>query len=336
MVRSAHACLLAVLAWSAVFACTGCEGGADPDDRRGEPCTADSACGALVCALDAEERPEDLAPAELVCGDATDGEAPGAECESGDDCDHGLCLLAGGCAVACETQADCNDDERCAEVFTRVAEDALQSLTACVRRVDLSGDPEVRVRTLGDPLRVGDNLFALEPAEDSDARTFLVLEHSETSWPGERCAPPLCLLTLSTDGGERLFDTDADYGVDPPPLLPIATGGHIDPLVLRLPTGDEPGASPRYFADLQTEHAGELTVTTISRERTGQALDLHVFYVGELSLSPSGERGPRLFAEALDRVDEILGQAGVFIGRVHQVAVRGELPMRGTYFPMGL
>jgi hypothetical protein len=86
---------------------------------------------------------------------------------------------------------------------------------------------------------------------------------------------------------------------------------------------------------LQTERPGELTVTTVSRVERGQALDLHVFYVGQLALSPAGDRAPPVLADALDEVDAILGQAGIFVGRVHQVAVRGELPMRGTYFPMG-
>jgi hypothetical protein len=140
------------------------------------------------------------------------------------------------------------------------------------------------------------------------------------------------------DEGEVLFDSTADYAVDDPPLLSVATGGHVDPLVLRLPTKGEPGAAARYIGALEAEQPGQLTVTTVAlpndAER-GHALDLHVYYVGALALSPSGARGPPVLAAALDEVDAILGQAGIAIGSVHQVAIQGELPMRGTYFERG-
>ena len=325
-------------AWRAVVLWTvlvmGCDAG-DDDSRRGKPCATDTECEALVCTLDADAEPEDLAPAALACAELGAGEGPGAACESAADCDHGLCLLAGGCAVPCGSEADCDERERCQEVFARTADAALQPLTACVRRVELPDDAEVDVETRGDPLSVGENLISVEPRAGTAGRSFVVLEHSDPTWPGTRCAPPLCLSSLRADDGQMLFDATADYGEEPPPLVGVATSGHIDPIVLRLPKAGEPGASRRYFAALEAEREGELTVTTISREGTGQALDLHVFYVGELPIAPSGERGAPALADALDEVDAILGQAGIFIGRVQQVAVRGELPMRGTYFPMG-
>lgn len=311
----------------------GCDDGGSGGDRRGQACIADADCGALVCALSADAEPEDLEPAPLVCGDLQDAQSLGAACEDASDCDHGLCLLAGGCALPCADEDDCGPLERCTEVFTRTSADSLQSLTACVRRIEARDDVEVSVDTRADPLTAGGNVVALEPIPD--ARTFVILEHSDRSWPGTRCAPPLCLLSLLADEGGSLYDATADYAVDAPPRLAIATGGHVDPLVLRLPTTGERGAARRYIAALQTEQPGELTVTTValaSDAERGQALDLHVFYVGPLPFSPSGDRGPPVLAAALDEVDAILGQAGIFIGSVHQVAVQGELPMRGTYF----
>lgn len=334
MARPAPRPRATALGWLvAALALASCDdGGGGAGDRRGEPCTADAECGALVCTLAADRQPADLEPAPLVCGDLGDGQAPGAVCVEAADCDHGLCLLSGGCALPCSDDADCGEPERCMEVYTRTADDALQALHACVRRVDLPDDAQVHFDTRGDPLLVGDNLYTLEPL--GDARTFAILEHSDPTWPGTRCRPPLCLTSLRTDDGDILYADDADYTLDDPPLVAVATGGHVDPLVLRLPAPGEAGSSPRYVAELKTEQQGELSVTRIARDKQGQALDLHIYYVGELPLSPAGERGPPVLAEALDEVDAILGQAGIFIGRVNQVAVRGELPMQGTYFPM--
>jgi len=340
MARLAPGPLAAALASFALLASlvlAACDGGRGGGDTRGEACRADGDCGKLVCALSGDAEPADLEPASLVCADLDERAAsPGAECEDASDCDHGLCLLAGGCALPCTDEDDCGPLERCAEVFARTAADALQPLSACVRRVDVRDDAEVRVETRADPLTKGPNLIGLEAIPD--ARSFVILEHSDPSWPGERCAAPLCLLTLIQAEGEPLYDTTDDYTIDDPPRVSVATGGHVDPLVLRLPITGERGAAARYIAALQTEQPGQLTVTTVALPNAaerGRKLDLHVFYVGALALSPSGDRGPPVLAEALDEVDAIFEQAGISIGAVHQIAVKGELPMRGTYFERG-
>jgi len=325
----------ALLLSAALLLDAACNGDGRDKGKLGMDCEADGQCGGLSCTVD-RSQPKDLAPAATTCAEPAEGGAPGEACESADDCDHGLCVLAGACALPCARDVDCARDERCADVFARTASDALQPLRACVRRVELPEDAQVRFETRADALVVGDDTVELDATKGA-ARTWLVLEHSDQSWPGKHCFPPLCLDALrALDDGRTLFDSAADYTTGVAPLLPVATSGHVNPLVLRLPTPGEPAFSADgYEADLTTEHAGDLELTTIVRAQQGQRLDLNVFYVGALALEPAGARGPPPLADALDVVDEILGQAGIFLGEVRQIAVRGALPMRGTYFPEG-
>jgi hypothetical protein len=132
-----------------------------------------------------------------------------------------------------------------------------------------------------------------------------------------------------------LFDADADYMRDSP-RNPVAIGDHVDPLVIAFPAGQRSAlSSTGYSATVLAEQPGDLRITRLSRKGDGQRLDLNLFYVGALDWEPTGERGPQLLADALDVVDEILGQADISIGAVRQIAVPGELPMRGVAFPNG-
>jgi hypothetical protein len=185
-------------------------------------------------------------------------------------------------------------------------------------------------------LVAGDVELELQPLSQ-ERSTFAVVEHLNPDWPGALCRPPLCLEQLVTLGASpvTLFDAAEDYASAPPPLVPIASGDHVSPLVLQLPAGDARGFSADgYLARVRSERAGDVRVTRISGDG-GLQLDLNVFYVGALELRPEGDRGPELLAQALDRVDEILGQADIVLGEVRQIAVRGALPMRGTYFRNG-
>jgi hypothetical protein len=282
------------------------------------------------------EPPADLAPLQLACGTPGDGGEDADACDDADDCARGICLLAGACAPPCASDSDCSAVQRCAAVFARTSEDGLASLNACVAICDLGRTAIVESEVLPEAIREGEAELELEPLA-GDGVTFAVLEHLDPDWPGTICRPPLCLEQLVTRGDSpiTLFDAAEDYASAPPPLVPVASGDHVSPLVLQLPADDAPAFSADgYLARLRSERAGDLRVTRISGDG-GLQLDLNVFYVGALELRPEGDRGPELLAQALDRVDEILGQADIVIGEVRQIAVRGALPMRGTYFRNG-
>jgi hypothetical protein len=305
-----------------------------PVGPLGEPCTSDAECEALHCVAAANGEPVDLDPFALECGALADGVDDDVHaCESGKDCARGICLLAGACARSCANDGDCADSERCASVFARAGDDALQSLDACVAVSDLPERAQVDSELRRNALQAGSNELRLE-VTPRDEPTFVALDHSDADWPGVMCRPPLCLEQLSAHGDPpiMLYDAAADYVVDDPPLVPVATGDHISPLVLQLPARARPGYSAEgYDATVTAEQAGDLRITRASGPG-GQQLDLNVFYVGAPGFEPTGDRGPTPLADALDVVDEIFAQADIYVGDVRQIAVHGALPMRGTYF----
>ncbi|HMI92562.1 MAG TPA: hypothetical protein VK509_14405, partial [Polyangiales bacterium] len=331
-------CLLWALALAGgwVGAWVGCNGD-EAVGPEGEPCGRDADCGALSCIATPDAQATDLDPLALTCRELqADAGGDADACEDASDCARGICLLAGACASPCASAADCSKTERCVPVFARTSDDALASLSACVALCDLGRDAQIESAIERKAIVEGDGELELAALEGERA-TFAVLEHLDPDWPGTQCRPPLCLeqLTALGDPPLALFDAAADYTANPPPLVPIATGDHVSPLVLQLPASGAPGYSADgYLVRMRSERAGDLRVTRISGDG-GLQLDLNVFYVGALELRPEGERGPELLAQALDRVDEILGQADIFVGEVRQIAVSGALPMRGTYFREG-
>ena len=326
---------LCVGALGYVLGLTACAGSSDP---RGAACASDAECGTLRCAADPDATPADLAPLMLVCADEQPGAEPGEGCEEADDCARGICLLAGTCARPCGGDADCDASERCQAAFARAGTDALETVSACVARVNLPDDVDVSAETRRHALQAGDNRVELGPAQ-AEGSTLYVLEHSRDTWPDTTsCRPPLCLRSLRTLDATPalLFDAAADYVSEDAPQNPVATGDHVNPVEILFPSGARSALSAAgYSAVLATEQPGDLRITRLAGRRDGGVLDLNVFYVGALDWKPEGNRGPPLLADALDVVDEIFGQAGISIGNVRQIAVPGALPMRGTTFPDG-
>jgi len=333
---------LVLMAWLAA----GCsDEPTPPDDER--PCTRAADCEGGVCAPDPAGPHEDLAPLELACAEPADGAAPGEPCEAAGDCANGLCLLAGACADACAADADCGDRERCQDAFARTGDDALQPLTACVSRVDLPGDAEVDVEVREAALSGGSD--AVELAGDQ-APALFVLEHLDDAyWPdpelpdggGVRtCRPPLCPDSLRTLGASpvTLWDSSADSSTTPA-LNPVSVGAHVLVPTVWLPNGSAPlPGNDGLELSVTSELPGDLRVTRLSRapgSRSGGGLDLNVFYVGALDWVPTGSRGPPELEQALDEVDRIFDQAGLFVREVRQIAVVGALPQTGTTFPDG-
>lgn len=331
MPRVAASLCCFVLAWS-VAAC-------DPaPNERGRSCSTSRECGGLRCRAELAPTPEDLAPLPLRCGDAMGDAAAGASCTLPTDCDDGICLLAGACASACAQASDCAASQRCQAVFARSHGDALQQLHACVNHVDLPASANARIVERTTQLTQDQNEVELDalPTEPAGAVAIDILEHAVAGWPqGGSCRSALCVRRLSTrDQPERvLYDAEVDYATQPPPPNPVASGDHIDPAVLLLPSATQAVLSPAgYRVGLRTERAGELQLTRITHVPGGQRLDLNLFYVGVPGLAPEADRGPALIADALAEVDRIFAQADIFIGDVRQIAVGGALSTRGATF----
>ena len=306
-----------------------------PEGPYGKPCTNDAACGALRCLADLGGEIEDLAPLPLQCDEEV---VSGLHIPGCNGCPHGICLLTRSCASPCERDSDCANGERCVAAFAYVddEQEKLASLDACVAISDLGEDVQVDSRIVRDAARDGGFEIELD-GFDRNAPTLAVIEHLDPEWPGVECRPPLCLRSLRTRSAEpvTLFDAAADYRSEPPPMLPFASGDQISPLVLPLPGNRVPELSAGgYLAELESEHAGDLRVTRISADGSGRRFDVNVFYVGKLAIDPGRSAGYPL-QTALDRVDEILGQAEISIGEINHFVIRGALPMRGTYFTDG-
>jgi hypothetical protein len=133
-------------------------------------------------------------------------------------------------------------------------------------------------------------------------------------------------------GDESLFRADT-CATGELARVPVATGDHIDPVVIRLDgEGALFGKDDGYVATLESEARGDLSVTRIATSARRQRLDLNLFYVGASDLEPEGVRGPPLVADALEVIDTIFEPADIFIGEVRQIDVGGMLPERGLAF----
>jgi len=323
----AHAAL-----WLLLGSLGACDGTAP--NRAGKACSTDAQCDGLVCKTASDRVPEDLADLEFVCQPAHDGKQPGAACETGGDCLHGVCLLSGACAAPCTNDASCSPQQRCAAAYARSTTETLASLQACVARVDLPSDAQVATQVRERALRAGVAQLDLPPSAATP--TLHVLEHlDDDTWPlpdsQSRCRPPLCARGLSTrDAQARVLFELAQLPADGPDNA-VATGDYVNPLTVLLPNGPRAAANPAgYTLEVEAKRAGDLRITTLSRTQRGQRLDLNLYYVGARDLVASGDRGIPTLSAALEEVDRILAAADIFIGEVRQVEVHGALLDRGT------
>lgn len=313
--------------------CCICACDTSDSDRFGQACQADDDCAALVCAADGSEEPADLEPMPLHCAARSGKRDPGKACERAEDCERGLCLLAGACARACHDDLDCGEAQRCQPVFTRVGDASLARVAACIDTANLPADSRIEQRELRAALSGGTDQLKL-PA--FAPQTLYVVEHlSDESWPvpssTSKCRPPLCAIELRDEAGQVLFARDQLSTEPEGPRNPIAQGSHVSPLTVWIPNGTDAGADARsYQLRVESKKPGDVRITSISRDEPGLRLDLNLFYVGAATLKPEGTRGPPLLAAALEELERIFEQADIFIGEVRQLSVPGKLPERGS------
>ncbi|HET8939522.1 MAG TPA: hypothetical protein VFN67_39045 [Polyangiales bacterium] len=319
-------------AWSTLLCCIwACD--AANSDRLGQTCQADDECPALICAADLSDEPADLEAMPLHCAAHSSQHDPGEACQRADDCEHGLCLLAGACARSCRDDQDCGATQRCQPVYTRVNDSSLAGVNACVDVINLPRGSRVDRRELTAALSGGLdqlNLPAFAP------QTLYVVEHlSDMSWPvpssQSRCRPPLCAVELRDDAGEKLFVREQLSTEPEGPQNPIAQGSHVSPLTVWIPNGADVGSEARsYELQVESKKRGDVRITSVSRDEPGLRLDLNLFYVGAATLKPEGTRGPPLLEAALEELERIFEPADIFIGEVRQLSVPGGLAERGS------
>lgn len=266
------------------------------------------------------------------------GSPPSAACERAEDCEDQLCLLAGTCAAACASADDCAGDQRCQPVYARSGAAGYAETSACVARVNLPPDAEIRAEVREHALTGSIDTLVLPP---SAAGTVYVLEHlDDASWPipssSSTCRPPLCARALTTREAQprTLFALDELANQPDGPDNPLAEGNYVNPLTLLIPNGPraEPSADG-YTLELESKHPGAARITRLSRSARGERLDLNLYYVGARELVPEGARGVPQLQAALEELERIYEPAGIYLGEVRQVLVRGALLERGTPLP---
>ena len=299
-------------------------------------CQADRDCESGVCVSEIEVDAVDQQPLPLVCADAPDAATDRPCCQSASDCTRGICLVSGACVLPCVDATDCSASERCAPAFARASETALQTLHACVSRVELPSDVQITESLLPGAITADTAGFSIElpgdPSSGTATRLF-VLEHpSETLWPlTVECRTPLCVRSLETRDTTPtvLFDSSLLQPGNAAPLNTVSSGADSFVSTILLPNGPRSVRSENgYRIHLASESAGDLRLTEVARTQRGTRLDLHLHYVGAGGLRPEGTRGPQVVADALDRAESLLGQAGVTLGDVCQTETVGDVARR--------
>ncbi len=264
-----------------------------------------------------------LSPLPLVCGMGGPGAAPGDFCQNASDCERGICLVAGSCVAPCVDDSDCSTAERCASVWARTGPSSLQSLEACVHRVDAPSDvnvehdaaaAEITGAASGDPVHLSGH-----------AGTMLAV--LQTS-PDVR--PILGQLTTTRSPTVTLFDIFTIDASSPAPLDPVSPGSV--PIVALIPNGpravvSDLGYDALLFSDTPVAPQ-PIDVTVLSRSGRGHLLDLDLFYVGGGGFAPGSGGPPPRVQSALAEVGRILGGAGIEIGDVRQHTIVGGLRSR--------
>lgn len=297
------------------------------------PCTADRDCESGVCVAEPSSTPVDLDPLPLVCAPTRDAGVDAACCQREQDCARGICLVSGSCVVPCGDGTDCAASERCASVYARAGEAALQTLNACVSRVELAGDVRVTETLLSAVLTTNANGVGIDLPAINGTDVFVLEHRSEALWPlTVECRSPLCVEALATRDATpiTLFDAATLVPGNIAPLNTVSTSVDNFLSTILLPNGPRSVLSNQgYRVTVRSESAGDLAITQIERSAStnqlGGPLALHLYYVGANGLRPEGTRGPMFVSDAIDRAEAILSPSGLSIGDVCQTDVVGAL-----------
>ncbi len=277
-------------------------------------CARDRDCESAICVHDLSLPPRDLEPVPLRCGSPIGALAPGAECDSNAQCDHGMCALAGGCVAPCLDASDCGVGERCARVPVVTSSSSLQLGSGCVRWVD----PPAGVTVTASEDLVVPVFSTVELAiEPMLAPRRLVL------YVAEEVDDERYFSQVTTGAGEIVFDAFT-LGSERQRLL-VAPFGALIPVLV--PNGDEDfPVGTSFAARLETGRTSELRRVVLDRESAGTTLELNFFYVGVEP--PRGGLPPRVVVEMLRQLAALYETVGLRLGRHRHFVVPGATARR--------
>lgn len=298
------------------------DAGRDAGFDAGPPelaCRSDSDCAGSICRASRRLRPADLAPLPLACGTLDPLAAVGEPCRARDECDRGLCAVAGACLRPCASDFDCDAGERCREVFVQTAAQALQPLPACVPVV--TAPPDVRVAgpepgpSIPNAFETGtDTLGSLEPA------AHLVWLVSDGSFP--------FLQRIFGRDGTLVFDAFSTGLPDSPtPLWGVGAATITDMITVLYPNGpNTPRRADGFLFELSAMNgAASSERVLMHRMGEGTVIDIDAYLVGGGRwTSPDGEP-PAPLRRAIEDARALYATVGITIGelRVHEIV--GEL-----------
>jgi hypothetical protein len=301
----------------------------DEDDVPpvGTACSRDRDCAATpgtVCVADPATPVRDLELMGLGCGALRPGRAPlGAPCARNAECDRGLCAFAGSCVRPCADDQDCDAEQFCTEVYVQTGAAAMQSLHACVARVDAPPGVTVSPRR-SEHVRTGAHTAVAVPGVAAPATTGLTIFNTDAA------AARITAFTLTTRDAvpATLFDASTLTGIAPVRRNSVSYGRL--PMTVLIPNGPESVVTAEgYTLELMAQDSAvDLAATTLSRGAPGAVLDVNLYYIGVSGLVPTGDRGPGAIRIALGELEAALQTAGIALGSVRQFRLVGALAER--------
>jgi hypothetical protein len=287
-----------------------------PLESRGE-CARDDDCGGASCVLAAAAPTQDRESPALSCGAKVGTLAERERCDVREDCESGLCGLAGVCLAPCGEAADCRKGQVCRTLEARVSA-GLAPLRACTRAIALPRDV-----SLAKPQHIA----ALKAEDVGTVKTSGGLGTSLVYLKSGCEAQPILVTLHARADDQELFDFTKVLNGQVA-LNPSVPGGRTPLLSILVPnnpavTAAAQGYELGVFVDRDT--SADLVVA--SRDEARSTLDLNLFFVGGGDSVLSGGFHPgdphveAIFAELHARYADI----GITLGQLREYDVTGAL-----------
>lgn len=284
-------------------------------EQRGDCQTSDDCGAGQHCRLAPSANQPDRGPLTLSCGAAT-GELKSRErCLDGEQCESGLCALAGVCIEPCRTDRDCPTGQSCQPVETGLGAEKLAPVQACARTAAFAPDVELSV---SEPVQLLAGRLNRVPIELPTRDSLLLLKAD--------CGRTMRLQRLVARDDERsLFDIASLLNGDVQ-LNPVLNQGALIPLLIP----NNPAlalSSTGYDLGLTVDADSALAVVKASATQRHKRLILHVFYAGggtDLEVGGIHPGDPR-FIEVFDRLRARYAAIDIELQAVREYDVVGVL-----------
>lgn len=286
-------------------------------------CARDGDCPTTgtFCIQDLSLAPRDLADVPLLCGSPVGASPTGFECDTNEQCDHGMCALGGGCLSPCLTDDDCFDDraslaqlERCARVPVVTSDRTLQFANACVRWADTGG--EVSANDAVSVPRFSTERLVIEPTRGTTRLVLYVANAADEN---------RFISSMTASDGEVVFDA-FQLGVTRQTLV---VAPFLDFIPVLVPNGDrEFPIGSSFVATLETGETTSYRRIVMDRSGPGTTLDLNFYYVGVAP--PRAGEPPSIVQRMMRELDVLLERTmpGLHVGRARHFVVPGATARR--------